>query len=167
MTLSSRKAGLGLAVDEGQACWNAFRILKLVVTNWFSDATTSHNPFADSLLQHFNRWVASPSSLLFDPALHRIVRRLMGKVHAHLVTELRRFGATVVFADFSRVVFATNKLDLDEAKVCLCAGVRECLCVSVCICLCMFCVCMCCSCVSGYLCTLAFICESSNVTLCV
>ena len=104
-------------MDEGQACWSAFRILKLVVTNWFADATTSRNPFADNLLQHFNRWISSPSSLLFDPALHRIVRRLMGKVHTHLITELRRFGATVVFADFSRVVLATNKLELDEAKV--------------------------------------------------
>jgi hypothetical protein len=83
----------------------------------YTDATTTANPFADNLLQHFNRWIATSSSLLFDPALHRMIRRLMAKVHGHLVSELRRFGATVVFADFSRIILATNKHTLEEATV--------------------------------------------------
>jgi hypothetical protein len=65
--------------------------------------------------QHFNRWVSSTSSLLFDPALQRLIRRLMSKVFNFLVAEIKKFGASVVYADSTRIVLATNKQSLDEA----------------------------------------------------
>jgi hypothetical protein len=140
-----------LPVDDTQACWSAFRVMKLLVSSWYADATTTRNPFADSQLQHFNHWVSSPLSLLHDPALHRIVRQLMAKVHGHLVAALRGFGATVVFADFSRVIIATNKLAMDEAvvrcpRLCRCV-VLCCAIVSVGALVCMSCCAVLCYCV--------------------
>lgn len=38
-------------VDDSLACAGPFLILKRLVSNWFYDATTSHNPYADQLLQ--------------------------------------------------------------------------------------------------------------------
>ena len=86
------------------------------VCSRFRDAIETRNPFADQLLQHFYRWLVSSSSYLYDPALHRVVRSMMTKVFMQLLAELRKFGATVVMADFSKVILATGKHDLESAE---------------------------------------------------
>lgn len=40
----------------------------------------------------------------------------MQKVFALLLTDLRRLGATIIFADFSKIVIDTGKFDLSAAK---------------------------------------------------
>lgn len=40
----------------------------------------------------------------------------MRKVFALLLTELRKLGATIVFANFSKVIIDTGKFDLTAAK---------------------------------------------------
>lgn len=40
----------------------------------------------------------------------------MQKVFALLLTDLRRLGETIIFADFSKIVISTGKFDISAAK---------------------------------------------------
>ncbi|KAL2635827.1 hypothetical protein R1flu_007306 [Riccia fluitans] len=108
---------------EGETSWNeeifcspAFRVLKQLVSGWLADAISSGNHFSDALLQHVYRWLCSPQSRLHDPALQRVLHKIMQKVFALLLMELRKLGATIVFADFNRIIIATSKSDISTAQ---------------------------------------------------
>ena len=49
--------------------WPAFRTLRRLVLNWYEDWAASGNPWAYQLMRRVYVWLASPSSLLYDPAL--------------------------------------------------------------------------------------------------
>eukprot|EP00268_Persea_americana_P026628 TRINITY_DN2608_c0_g1_i2.p1 TRINITY_DN2608_c0_g1~~TRINITY_DN2608_c0_g1_i2.p1 ORF type:complete len:2201 (+),score=389.42 TRINITY_DN2608_c0_g1_i2:181-6783(+) len=76
--------------DEASSCAPAFRVLKQLIQ--------------------------SPQSKLHEPALHRILHKVMQKVFALLLAELRKLGATIVFADFSKIIIDTGKYDLVSAQ---------------------------------------------------
>lgn len=69
----------------------------------------SANRCADALLLNLYRWICSPSSQLYDPALKQTVQTLMRKLLLHLVGELRRLGATVVQAGRDAIIVCTGK----------------------------------------------------------
>ncbi|CAM9091188.1 unnamed protein product, partial [Phaeothamnion confervicola] len=102
--------------SDDAAVAGTFKVLRLLVTAWLGDVVERGSVEADELLQHFYRWLCARQALLFDPALHRLVHRLMQKVFARLVAELQRLGACVVFASFNKVIIATNKADLASAR---------------------------------------------------
>lgn len=102
--------------DEAAACAPAFRVLKQLIQRCLSDAVTSGNVFADAMLQHLSRWLCSPQSKLHDPALHRILHKVMEKMFALLLAEFRKLGATIIFADFSKIIIDTGKFDISAAK---------------------------------------------------
>jgi hypothetical protein len=62
-------------------------------------------------VQHFYRWLHSPSSLLHDPALKRLLEQLMKKLTLLLVAELTALGASVVHATPNRILVCTKKHD--------------------------------------------------------
>ncbi|KAH7561208.1 hypothetical protein JRO89_XS10G0191200 [Xanthoceras sorbifolium] len=102
--------------DETTSSAPAFRVLKQLIQRCLSDAVSSGNVFADAVLQHLYRWLCSPHSKLHDPALHRILHKVMQKVFALLLAEFRKLGATIIFANFSKVIIDTGKFDLSAAK---------------------------------------------------
>ncbi|XP_057456006.1 DNA polymerase epsilon catalytic subunit A-like [Lotus japonicus] len=102
--------------DESTSCAHAFRVLKQLIQRCLADAVTSGNVFADAMLQHLYRWLCSPQSKLHDPALHRLLHKVMQKVFALLLAEFRKLGATIVFANFSKIIIDTGKYDLSTAK---------------------------------------------------
>ncbi|KAL6571839.1 hypothetical protein OROHE_002708 [Orobanche hederae] len=102
--------------DEATSCAPVFRILKQLIQRCLADAVTSGNVFADAVLQQLYRWLCSPKSKLHDPALHRMLHKVMQKVFALLVAELRKLGATIVFASFGRIIIDTGKSDLSAAR---------------------------------------------------
>ncbi|GLU18367.1 hypothetical protein SLE2022_346730 [Rubroshorea leprosula] len=102
--------------DEATSFAPAFRVLKQLMQRCLADAVTSGNVFADAVLQHLYRWLCSPQSKLHDPALHRMLQKIMQKVFALLLAELRKLGATIIFADFSKVIVDTGKYDISAAK---------------------------------------------------
>ncbi|XP_077235840.1 DNA polymerase epsilon catalytic subunit A-like [Tasmannia lanceolata] len=102
--------------DEASSCAPAFRVLKKLIERCVSDAVTSGNVFADAILQHLYRWLCSPQSKLHDPALHRVLHKVMEKVFALLLAEFRKLGAAIVFADFSKIIIDTGKCDLFAAQ---------------------------------------------------
>ncbi|GJP47493.1 hypothetical protein CLOM_g6680 [Closterium sp. NIES-68] len=101
--------------DEAAMCRSAFKVLRGMVTAWVTDVLRTRSLYADALLQHLYRWICSPSSSLHDPFLHRLMHKIMCKLFALLLAELRRLGATVVYADFSRVIVATSRRSLPTA----------------------------------------------------
>ncbi|RZB74984.1 DNA polymerase epsilon catalytic subunit A-like [Glycine soja] len=102
--------------DESTSCVQAFRVLKQLIQRCLADAVTSGNVYADSILQHLYRWLCSPKSKLHDPALHQLLHKVMQKVFALLLAEFRKLGATIVFANFSKIIIDTGKYDLSRAK---------------------------------------------------
>ncbi|KAG2397467.1 DNA polymerase epsilon catalytic subunit [Vigna angularis] len=102
--------------DESTSCAHAFRVLKQLIQRCLADAVTSGNVYADSILQHLYRWLCSPKSKLHDPALHQLLHKVMQKVFALLLAEFRKLGATIVFANFTKIIIDTGKYDLSRAK---------------------------------------------------
>ncbi|OEL31457.1 DNA polymerase epsilon catalytic subunit A, partial [Dichanthelium oligosanthes] len=101
--------------DDASLCAPAFQVLKQLIQRCISDAVSSGNVFADAILQHLYRWLCSPRSKLHDPALHRLLHNVMKKVFALLLAEFRKLGANVIFANFSKIIIDTGKVDLASA----------------------------------------------------
>ncbi|XP_010557398.1 PREDICTED: DNA polymerase epsilon catalytic subunit A [Tarenaya hassleriana] len=102
--------------DEAIACAPAFRVLKQLIQRCLTDSINSGNIFADAISQHLYRWLCSPRSKLHDPALRLMLQKVMQKVFALLLAEFRKLGATIIYADFSKVIIDTGKFDLSAAK---------------------------------------------------
>ena len=101
--------------EDNDTCTHSFRVLRMLVQNWFMDVVKKDNPFADQLLVHFYRWVCSSSSLSHEPAVRSMLHRLMSKVFVRLVGEFERLGCTIVYADFNRLIISTNQRSLEAA----------------------------------------------------
>ncbi|KAG7318195.1 hypothetical protein KOW79_017950 [Hemibagrus wyckioides] len=101
--------------DETALCSNTFRILKSMVVGWVREITQYHNVYADNQVMHFYRWLRSPSSLLYDPALHRTLLNMMKKIFLQLVAEFKRLGSSVVYGNFNRIILSTKKRRIDDA----------------------------------------------------
>ncbi|KAG1663133.1 hypothetical protein FOA52_000655 [Chlamydomonas sp. UWO 241] len=110
--LSELEGSTGL---EASGATPAFSVLKKLLDGWLTDAGARSNPIADHLLQHFYRWVSSPSSRLHHASLQRTVAALMGKLFAQLVAELGRLGATIVSANFNSIRLCTGKRNVKAA----------------------------------------------------
>lgn len=62
-----------------------------------------------------NRWLRSPTSFLYDPALRRTLHNYSKKLFVQLVSELQRLGATIIFADFTKIILCTKKRVTEDA----------------------------------------------------
>ncbi|XP_028400533.1 DNA polymerase epsilon catalytic subunit A-like [Dendronephthya gigantea] len=102
------------AYDETALCGSAFRVLKSMVHCWLHEVSSFQNPYADLQLVHFYRWLQNPSSLLYDPALARLVQGMMKKLFLQLISEFKRLGATVVFANFNQIIICTRKRSVTD-----------------------------------------------------
>ncbi len=101
--------------DEAAICLPSLRIMKNMVQYWLKDIAVHGNAFADMQVVHFYRWLQSPSSLLYDPAIKRTLQSYMKKLCLLLINELKRLGAHIVYADLSRIIICTNKFELEDA----------------------------------------------------
>lgn len=101
--------------DETARCATSFRILRQMVAAWLRDVSVYQNVFADYQIVHFYRWLHDPNSLMYDPALHRILRNLMQKLFLHLIAEFKRLGSVIVHANFNKIILCTRKKRLVDA----------------------------------------------------
>ena len=106
---------MGAEGGDVAAVGRAFKSLQAMVGIWWRESQMNGNAIADSILTNLHKLVCSPESLLYDPALKRVLGRLMHKAFSMLVGELQHLGAKVVFADFYKVIIATNKTDIGSA----------------------------------------------------
>nr|XP_026494308.1 DNA polymerase epsilon catalytic subunit A [Vanessa tameamea] len=95
--------------DETAQCSAAFKILRTMIASWLRDVTVYKNVFADFQISHFYRWLKTPTSLLYDPALRRTLYNLMKKLFLMLVAEFKRLGSQIVYADFNKIILHTKK----------------------------------------------------------
>ncbi|XP_040567537.1 DNA polymerase epsilon catalytic subunit A [Lepeophtheirus salmonis] len=101
--------------DETALVSGAFRVLRTMVHVWLKEVTQYRNVFADYQIIHFYRWLRSPNSLLYDPALRKTLQNLMKKMFMQLVAEFKRLGAIVIFGDFNRLIICTKKRNFKDA----------------------------------------------------
>ena len=94
----------------------AFGVLRKLVNDWLVDATERHNPHADALLGQLRRWLLSDDSALREPSLRHLVELCVRKTFTLLLAEMKKLGATVVFADARRVIVCTGKRRLANAS---------------------------------------------------
>ena len=106
-----------------------------MVHTWLHEVSTNQNIYADLQLQHFYRynytnsnwkkfkgwvqifvlgvlfcrWIRTPSSLLYEPALCRMIHKLTKKLFMQLIGEFMRLGSSIVYADFNRIIVCTKK----------------------------------------------------------
>ena len=102
------------AFDEAALCSSTFKILRSMVWGWVKDIHQG-NEMADILQQHFYRWLKSPSSLLYEPGLCRMIHKLMKKIFIQFIAEFRRMGANIVYASFNKLVICTRKKKIEDA----------------------------------------------------
>lgn len=84
------------------------RILKSMVVGWVREITQYHNVYADNQVMHFYRWLRSPSSLLYDPALHRTLHNMMKKVFLQWVPNPLYFKNEIWKLSFEIMVNSTS-----------------------------------------------------------
>ncbi|KAK5173171.1 DNA polymerase epsilon catalytic subunit [Saxophila tyrrhenica] len=92
--------------------------LREMVRGWWQEACTGAagtGTMADVLVQHLVRWVESPSSHLFDRNLHYYVQMMSRKAFQQLMSEFRRVGSHVVFANAGRLLLQTSKAEVGNA----------------------------------------------------
>ncbi|XP_054248557.1 DNA polymerase epsilon catalytic subunit A [Indicator indicator] len=115
MVTGNQAANIPASYDETALCSNTFRIMKSMVVSWVKEIMQYHNVYADNQVIHFYRWLRSPSSLLYDPALHRTLHNMMKKLFLQLVAEFKRLGSSVVYANFNRIILCTKKRRIEDA----------------------------------------------------
>ena len=109
-------AGGNLAsYDETALAAPAFRVLRTMVGSWLRDVSMYKNIYADYQIVHFYRWLRSPASFLYDPALRKTLLQLMKKLFFHLVSEFKRLGSIIVYADFNKIIINTKKRTVSDA----------------------------------------------------
>ena len=90
--------------------------LREMVRGWWQEACQgAGSAMADVLVQHLVRWVESPSSHLFDRNLHYYVQMMSRKAFQQLMSEFRRVGSHVVFANAGRLLLQTSKAEVGNA----------------------------------------------------
>ena len=90
--------------------------LREMVRSWWQEACTgTGSTMADVLVQHLVRWVESPSSHLYDRSLHYYVQMMSRKAFQQLMSEFRRVGSHVVFANAGRLLLQTSKAEVGNA----------------------------------------------------
>jgi DNA polymerase epsilon subunit 1 len=116
-TTTGQSDSASSSYSSDTSCTRAFNLLKAVVTKWMHDMEVSANPISDSLLLNLYRYLCGyGESLLKDPSLHRVVYGLMTKLFKKLISEFKKLGVQVIYADFERIIVHTNKYDMESAK---------------------------------------------------
>ena len=110
-------------LDESLLCFPAFRVLKQLVnhlTLLLTDTRYSrvcisfpfpfpflvliHSiQYAEVLIENIYRWMSSPGSYLYDPAMLTYLHSLMKKIFLQLLAELKSLGCTIIFASYNQV----------------------------------------------------------------
>ncbi|KAK3068218.1 DNA polymerase epsilon catalytic subunit [Teratosphaeriaceae sp. CCFEE 6253] len=91
--------------------------LREMLRAWWQEACNRGpgSAMADVLVMHLVRWIESPSSHLYDRNLFYYVQILSRKAFQQLMSEFRRVGSHVVFANSGRLMLQTSKAEVGNA----------------------------------------------------
>ncbi|KXS12658.1 putative POL2-DNA polymerase epsilon, calytic subunit A [Gonapodya prolifera JEL478] len=114
--LARATSQLDTDIDDQAVSWQHFNIIKSLVTSWTADLFQTQCQWSEMMVEHCLRWITSPSSKFYDPAMYSLIHGMMHKVFAQLVAEFRRLGAQPVFASFTKLILVTPKPAMTTAK---------------------------------------------------
>ncbi|KAI4127234.1 MAG: hypothetical protein LQ338_003310 [Usnochroma carphineum] len=106
--------GPGALVSEHAFASAGVTVLREMVKAWWTEACKGSS-MADVMVQHLVRWVESPDSFLYDRSLHYYVQMMSRKAFQQLMTDFRRVGSHVVFANPNRLLLQTTKGEVGNA----------------------------------------------------
>ncbi|KAL9600996.1 MAG: hypothetical protein Q9219_002818 [cf. Caloplaca sp. 3 TL-2023] len=106
--------GTGALVSETAFASAGVTVLREMVKAWWTEACKGSS-MADVMVQHLVRWVESPESFLYDRSLHYYVQMMSRKAFQQLMTDFRRVGSHVVFANPNRLLLQTTKGEVGNA----------------------------------------------------
>lgn len=89
-------------------------VLREMVKAWWTEACKGSS-MADIMVQHLIRWVENPDSFLYDRSLHYYVQMMSKKAFQQLMTDFRRVGSHIVFANTNRLLLQTTKAEVGNA----------------------------------------------------
>ncbi|KAL7272628.1 DNA polymerase epsilon catalytic subunit [Rhizina undulata] len=106
--------GAGVLFAENAFANAGVTVLREMVKAWWTEACRGNN-MADIMVQHLVRWVENSDSYLYDRALHYYVQTMSKKAFLQLITDFRRVGSNVVFANANRLLIQTTKGEVGNA----------------------------------------------------
>ena len=89
-------------------------VLREMVKAWWTEACKGSS-MADIMVQHLVRWVEDPGSFLYDRSLHYYVQMMSKKAFQQLMTDFKRVGSHIVFANANRLLLQTTKAEVGNA----------------------------------------------------
>lgn len=89
-------------------------VLREMVKAWWAEACKG-STMADIMVQHLVRWIEHPDSFLYDRSLKYYVQMMSRKAFQQLVTDFKRVGSHVVFANPDRLLLQTTKAEVGNA----------------------------------------------------
>jgi DNA polymerase epsilon subunit 1 len=111
ITVSS---GLIQTADERLSS-QTMHIVRTLVKSWWVQAIETGNKYPETMLEHFYRWVRTPKSKLYDPLMYASIHQLMMAVYRRLIAEFQHLGATVIYANFDKIIIQTTKTSAQRA----------------------------------------------------
>lgn len=106
--------GAGVLYSENAFASAGVTVLREMVKAWWTEACKG-SPMADIMVQHLVRWVENPDSFLYDRSLHYYVQMMSRKAFQQLMTDFKRVGSHVVFANANRLLLQTTKAEVGNA----------------------------------------------------
>lgn len=111
-TLNDYKSGearSSVTLGDSVLSPQTFGILKSMAKSWLLDKVRNPGGPSEQAVDHFWRWLSSPSAQMYDPGMQRFVQGLMKKTFIQMLAEFKRLGSQVVKADFGHIILVTSK----------------------------------------------------------
>ncbi|VDK84402.1 unnamed protein product [Litomosoides sigmodontis] len=102
--------------DEGAAVAGPLKVLRLLLHDCIKDIHLYGSKIADQVIVSLDRWLRTQHSLMYDPAIVRVVDILITKLILLLVAELNRLGGRVIYASSSRLIMCTQRSTFEHAQ---------------------------------------------------
>ena len=106
--------GTGVLYSDNAFASMGVTILREMVKAWWTEACKG-STMADVMVQHLVRWVENPGSFLYDRSLHYYVQMMSKKAFQQLMTDFKRVGSHIVFANANRLLLQTTKAEVGNA----------------------------------------------------
>lgn len=102
-------------MDENAISAQTFKLFRTLIISWNNEVRDKKNRFADMMIEHFYRWITSPNSKLYDPALFSLIHGIMKKVFMQLLAEFRNLGLKIIYANFRKIIVMSPKVTVANA----------------------------------------------------
>lgn len=97
LVLNDVKFLLLLLLRRSASCAKHFKLLRTLVCHWLSDVMHNQSNEADTLLMNVYRWICTPTSALYEPALHSMLLSMMRKVQSQLCRFFELFACIFLY----------------------------------------------------------------------